>query len=254
MLIRRGLQIARRGYRERGLGGLISDLGSLVKSIWFASLNRPISSHGVSIHGTRQLGILQTAEIIAGRYEQAEAEFSKEYISDETSVVEFGGGIGYVTALINQTHKIDQHIVLEMNPEIIPVFRDNMSKNDVNICLDTSAYSAQRDSVSIDTGETFRDTTTCAANSGEINSKSLSNLINEYELDEFALVVDIEATENELLEQEFEVMNSHCPLVIIEFHPSRLDRHLRHYLEKMQSNYILSDRRGDVFVFQRLEE
>jgi hypothetical protein len=66
--------------------------------------------------------------------------------------------------------------------------------------------------------------------------------------------VDIEATENELLEQEFEVMNSHCPLVIIEFHPSRLDRNLRHYLEKMQSNYILSDRRGDVFIFQRLEE
>jgi hypothetical protein len=128
MLIRRGLQIARRGYRERGLGGLISDLGSLVKSIWFASLNRPISTHGVSIHGTRQFGILQTAEIIAGRYEQAEAEFGKEYISDETSVVEFGGGIGYVTALINQTHKIDQHIVLEMNPEIIPVFRNNMNK------------------------------------------------------------------------------------------------------------------------------
>jgi FkbM family methyltransferase len=254
MSIRRGWQIAKRGYRQRGLKAVISDIFSLIKSVWCVTLDRPVTNCGITICGARQLGVFQTAEIIAGRHEQEEAEFVREYIPDGTTVVELGGGTGYISLLANKVNDIPNHIVLEMNPKIIPVLRENIDKRGENISIDTSAYSARYDFVSLDIGETFKDTAVGMNSDGDIKSKLLLKLIDEYELEEFVLISDIEGAEAELLDEEFGIIKSHCPLIIIEFHPSRLAKDLCYYMRQLQLDYVLLERLGNVFVFQRLDD
>jgi len=50
----------------------------------------------VTVPNPRRLGVLRTAEILAGRYEQQEATLVKSHVPDSSDVPELGGGIGFI--------------------------------------------------------------------------------------------------------------------------------------------------------------
>ena len=53
----------------------------------------------------------------------------------------------------------------------------------------------------------------------QIESINITQIINQYDLNQFSLIVDIEGNEFDLLQQELNILHLHCPLVMIEFHP-----------------------------------
>lgn len=257
IMSRRGLRILRNSYSNRGLQGVGLDGYYLFNSIWRTILNKPIVNQDVTIPNSRRLDLLRTAEILAGRYEKEEATLADEWVPDGSDVVELGGGIGFITTVTAQTtHDIGTHVVLEINPDLVPVLRSVVNTNQLDTIVDHSAYSARTDSVSLKKATIFTQSTIneSQASYGSIPAKSLSHLIDEYDLEEFTLIVDIEGAEQGLIDEGFETMVNHCPLVIMELHRSRLDDDIVRYLERVQTEYAIVADKDPVFVFERINQ
>lgn len=255
-MLRRGMQITKDAYDRDGLKGVLADQAHLFRAIWHTSLNTPIVSQSVTVPAPQELGIFRTAEILAGRYEQGKADLVEKYAPDASSIVELGGGIGFVTALTDQTtDDIRKHIVLEMNPQLLPILREVANVTRLDVHIDSSAYSAKSETVGLEqsTSYTQMSVSEKRGDEGAICAKSLSALIDEYDLYQFALIADIEGAERGLFEEEFDTMVEHCPVVIMELHRSRLGKDLTPYLEKLQSEYVLEADRDPVFAFCRTD-
>jgi FkbM family methyltransferase len=69
--------------------------------------------------------------IRTGRYERQEAHALKSIITPGEVIVELGGGIGYISSLAWKTGKAAKIIVVEANPETIPLIHKNHALNDV---------------------------------------------------------------------------------------------------------------------------
>jgi FkbM family methyltransferase len=255
-VLRGGIRITKSSYDRDGLKGVLVDQTYLLNAVWHTLRNTPVASRGVTVPSPRELGVFRTAEILAGRYEQEEAELVEAYVPDACDVLELGGGIGFITALTEHTtDNIGTHVVLEMNPQLLPVLRKVKEANRLEVHIDKAAYSARSKNVRLESGETYTQTSASETSTkGEsIPAKSLSALVDEYDLDQFALIVDIEGAERGLLEDEFDTMVEHCPVVIIELHRSRLGDDLTPHLEKLRSEYTLEADRDPVFAFRRAD-
>jgi len=208
----------------------------------------------VVVPDPRQLGTARTAEILAGRYEQQEATLVERYVPDGSDVLELGGGIGFITAITEKTtDDLGTHVVLEVNPDLLPMLRQVKTVNELQVIIDPVAYSSSADTVRLESGNTFTQSSIEESDTdGEtIPAKSLEALIEEYDLNEFALIADIEGAETGLLDEEFETMASHCPIVILELHRSSLGEDLTPYLKKMRTEYALLEDLDPVFAFRQ---
>ena len=251
---RRGLRILRSSYSDRGLQDIGLDAYYLFNSIWRTILNKPIINQDVTVPNPRRLGVLRTAEILAGRYEQQEASLVERYVPDGSDVLELGGGIGFITAVTEQTtDDLGTHVVLEVNPDLLPMLRQAKKTNELQVIVDPVAYSSNGDTVEFESKNTFTQSSIAESDmDGEtVPAKSLESLIEEYNLDEFALIADIEGAEAGLLDEEFETMASHCPVVILELHRSSLGEDLTPYVERMRTEYTLLEDLDPVFAFRR---
>ena len=214
-----------------------------------------MESRNVVVPDPRQLGTARTAEILAGRYEQQEATLVERYVPDGSDVLELGGGIGFITAITEKTtDDLGTHVVLEVNPDLLPMLRQVKTVNELQVIIDPVAYSSSADTVRLESGNTFTQSSIEESDTdGEtIPAKSLEALIEEYDLNDFALIADIEGAEAELLDEEFETMASHCPIVILELHRSSLGEDLTPYVERMRTEYTLLEDIGPVFAFRRI--
>jgi FkbM family methyltransferase len=248
-----GVRLASEAYKDNGFRGLLLDVNLYIRGVWHTLRNTPVASQGVTVPSPRELGVFRTAEILAGRYEQEEAELVKAYVPDASDVVELGGGIGFITAMTEHTtDNIGRHLVLEMNPQLHPILRKIKEANQLEVHIDKAAYAAQSESVRLEPGDTYTQTSVSETSTkGEpIPAKSLSALVDEYDLNQFALIVDIEGAERGLLEDEFDTMVEHCPVVIMELHRSSLGGDLTPHLEKLRSEYTLKADKDPVFAFR----
>jgi len=253
-VLRRGTQIAKNSYNRDGLKGVLVDQTYLLNAVWHALRNTPVVNRGVTVPSPRELGVFRTAEILASRYEKEEAELVEAYVPDGCDVVELGGGIGFITAVTEHAMgDIGTHIVLEINPQVLPILRKIKEANQLKVQIDAAAYAAQSDTVQLEPGDTYLQTSVSGTSTeGEaIPAKSLSALVDEYDLNQFTLIADIEGAEQGLLEDEFDTMVEHCPVVIIELHRSRVGDDLTPSLEKLRSKYTLEADRDPVFAFRR---
>jgi len=241
-------------YARDGLTGVLSDMGYYLSASWHIFRNRPVESRNVVVPDPRRLSTTRTAEILSGRYEQQEASLVERYVPDGSDVLELGGGIGFITAVIEQTtDDLGTHVVLEVNPDLLPMLRQAKKINELQAIIDSVAYSSGGDTVAFKSGNTFTQSSIAGLDTdGEtIPAKSLESLIEEYDLDEFALIADIEGAEAGLLDEEFETMVSHCPVVILELHRSSLGEDLTPYVERMRTEYTLLEDINPVFAFRR---
>ena len=241
-------------YARSGLTGIASDLAYYLSASWHIFRNRPVESRNVVVPDPRQLGTARTAEILAGRYEQQEATLVERYVPDGSDVLELGGGIGFITAITEKTtDDLGTHVVLEVNPDLLPMLRQVKTVNELQVIIDPVAYSSSADTVRLESGNTFTQSSIEESDTdGEtIPAKSLEALIEEYDLNDFALIADIEGAEAELLDEEFETMASHCPIVILELHRSSLGEDLTPYLKKMRTEYALLEDLDPVFAFRQ---
>ena len=145
-----------------------------------------------------------------------------EYLPTNKPVIEFGGGIGYISSYVNK--KLDDgitQIVVEPNPRNISCNKRTKDLNNCDYKLLEGAYSADNTvefsiSPKFSMGSADRN---MSDNQIEVKGFNLSQICQECDLENFVLISDMEGGEFRLIDEEIEMMAELVPFAIIEFHP-----------------------------------
>lgn len=181
--------------------------------------------HGVTVRVPEGIDPVFTYKLVRGRpYENSEAELVRSFLMPGTNVVELGGCMGIVSALIRSVIGPDaMHIVVEADPKLRPVCEANAKQGAadgktrmVGAAID---YSGQ-DTVVFAQGENAHNGRVGGAGriGIEVPAIRLSDLADDLPDGPFALVCDIEGAELDLIAKE-NALFSRMSVVILETHP-----------------------------------
>jgi FkbM family methyltransferase len=193
--------------------------------------------------------------LLKGRYERAERRLLKRHLPEECDVVELGAGVGVVSATIDRNRTGGTHVAVEANESVLPALERTRSLNDATFEVVHAAYSS-RDSVQLSVDDVFWSGRAVREGSPDgtttVRGTTLEELCEEYGLDEFVLVADIEGSEHELVETESELLGSRCSLIVVELHGTEAKQlRTRERLETTGFEMIDSTPDEDVYVYRR---
>lgn len=192
--------------------------------------------------------------ILREMYEPEELHLVKEYLDPEYSVVEFGGGIGFISCHINnQLAAGRSHIVVEANPNLVGTLKRNRSLNDCSFEILHAAYAPGRDTITFDIPSHFESGRVAADQSMDgisIEATSLDVITDTYHLNQYAIVADIEGSERHLIEADLDSLVKHCQLLIVESHFDSEEQ--SRFLDTLENHgFQHLETRGDVVVLKR---
>lgn len=193
-------------------------------------------------------------KVLTGSYEQDELKLAED-IDFNQSVVELGGGVGYIACIIDdKLPKKYQHIVLEPNSQVTEVLRHNKQLNDSKFDIVEKAYSYRNEEVELEIeGVFWGGRTSLKKNKGsvrKVEAVSLGEIFSEFEIGDFILVSDIEGAEYDLIDHEFEKF-SKAYSIMVELHDS--DKKINSAVQKITAEgYELKNSSNDVFLFGKL--
>ncbi|MGB9961587.1 FkbM family methyltransferase [Halobacterium sp. MBLA0001] len=204
--------------------GVVNFLPTLSPVRWgavkWAQYRNPITSSGVTIDISDPVVHHQIPRLVFRQYEREIHSFIKNHLDPSVPVVEFGGGLGYISSAVNQKQDDGvQQIVVEPNPDILPVLERTRELNEAQFIIEKKAYSTTADAVEFNTsGDFTRSSVGGDMESIEVETVALADIIDKYCLNECGLIVDMEGAEIELIEEELQTVIDYCPFVIIEYH------------------------------------
>lgn len=186
-----------------------------------------------------------------GTYESSEYDLIQKHLDADTSVIELGAGVGFISCLTAKIlQKNTKHLALEPTPKLKNIIEKNMKLNDAVATILPYAYHPTRSQVHMYIHHNFWSNSLQKASGRKrsVEAKSLANLKKEYNLATFVLVADIEGGEIDLIQKELPLLEQSCEKIIIEFHPliSGVDQALK----KLEAScFSEKDGRGKVRVF-----
>ena len=215
------------------------------------------NTNGVKVEDGKYLNSFIRGKIEDGSYEEAEFNLVNKHLDPDSSVVELGGGIGYIACFVNQKlSDPSKHVVLEANPKLIEVIEENRELNQADFRLESYAYHSTEDKVSFSLSDEFWKSSTKLdeKNKIEVSATNLEDTIDREEFDDFVLIADIEGGEIEL-QNELELLQKHCKQIIIEIHPERYDS--KHAFDEKilsplrENGFELVDEEDEVLVIEK---
>lgn len=228
--------------------------------------------HGIPVEVPRGLDSALSYNLAKGRpYEDEEAQMVRRHLTPGTHVIELGGCLGIVSALIRDRIGPDAtHIVVEANPSLIPALTRNATcgathgdtaaqTRVMNVALDYSG----RDTVSFDLGQNAhvgrvggvggdRDKGTTQITAP---TTTLAALADHMPPGPFALICDVEGAELDLFTQEREDVLARISVMVLETHPKVYDggtQRQKQLLERLALlGFVVVEDRNDVFCLTR---
>ena len=225
------------------------------------SSSTTFTPHGIPIKIPSNIQTSVRYAFARGRpYEEAEAKMIINHLPLDTNVIELGGCLGVISALIRHRIGVNaHHLIVEANPDLTDICLSNATNTttkNTNIIVAAVDYSNKkyvnfvfghhmhvgRVSKEQETGIPTRTTT-------------LSELVKRIPKGPFALICDIEGAEEHLFERE-DTLISNISLLILETHPYMYTDGTN--TQKKMLDCIASfglqeiDREGDVVCFKRI--
>jgi len=257
-----------RDFLARFESELVNILGSPFCTLALSALGKDFISHnGCSIHiGHKMFSQRIKGLLLLGLYEKAEVSFIKKYLRADLDVVELGSGLGVTTSHIaKRLNHRRRMIVVEADPRLIPQIRRNVVRNapSVNLILINKAvcYSTEmEDEVVFGAASYFLESRVLSdsklvSDAVLVPKISLSEILSSHDVDEYALVCDIEGAEIGLLLEDQSALAT-CQQLVIEIHESTHNG--RHYQVSEIFDFLVSelgfslcDRRNKVMVFTK---
>lgn len=195
-------------------------------------------------------------QIIRNRddYEQEEYRLVNKYLNEsESDIIELGGGIGFISCVISNIISDDsKHIVIEPTFELIHAIEKNMELNDCKFKILNAAYAPPGESVTLYKRKEAYENSTIQNNNEiiideeNVRSISLENLIDTYSIEQFILISDIEGQEKELINNEMDMLELYCDMIIIEIHDPVKNKTLKALEE---SKFNIKERQNNVYVY-----
>lgn len=164
------------------------------------------------------------------RYEGQTIDRVKAFCPTDIPFINFGGGMGIVDCLHNvRMERSREHVSVEGNPEACEISAANKDRNGCHYTIVNRALAYSKtvdffipdrknelimagsvDSRFADQGIAGRTVT--------VPATSLQSIVDEFGFETFALCVDVEGAEYELIEREHRLIAERCKWLIVEWH------------------------------------
>ena len=162
-----------------------------------------------------------------GLHEIEERALIRKWLRPDHPVVEFGGGLGVVSCLINsRLTRPDDHVVVEANPIMVPVLERNRDMNGCGFSVLNRALAYDADTVTLNIDSEFVGSSAKGAATGrtvDVKTVRLSDILQSRHWADVTVVADIEGLEKELIENEI-LSSQDIGAVMFEMHPKHLGR------------------------------
>lgn len=181
------------------------------------------SPHGIEVQVPREADVKLRYDLARGRpYEEAEAQMIRAHLGLGTPVIELGGCMGIISALIRSRIGPDaSHIVVEANPRLAQLCTPNANigaaAGATQIVVAAVDYSGA-ETVSFDTGHTAHGGHVAAGGGLSVPTTTLAKLAEGLPDGPFALICDIEGAETGLIERDAAMLDR-VSLFVLETHP-----------------------------------
>ena len=180
--------------------------------------------YGIPIYIPASSDLAIRYHLARGRpYEEPEANMVKLYLGSDTNVIELGGCLGIISALIrNQIGPSAMHVIVEANPDLAAICAVNAKQDGelgtTEVVVAAIDYSGEA-SVTFAVGENAHVGHVSHQNEEGLTTPTitLSNLAGRMPKGPFALVCDIEGAEAQLFESEQDIL-SRLSLLVLETH------------------------------------
>ena len=221
--------------------------------IWVVITGGKVKSRGILLNvKNNRITNSVKYDLVSGKFEENEFYLLEKHLLPNSDVVELGGGLGFISCYVGQKIKPkNKHIVIEPNPFILPILYSNRMLNGCEFEILNHAYSSTPGFVTFDASGPFESSRIDVNSSDtvQVESIALGHIIDQYKLDQFLLLLDIEGNEFDLIQHEFDILVRHCPLIIIEFH-NKFGL-IQPMVSKLESSGYSTFENGDVYAFVR---
>jgi FkbM family methyltransferase len=202
------------------------------------------------------------ASLFWGLYERKEIEFVRKFLLRNLDVIELGSSLGAISLHIIKIQDRDKKtICVEANPYLIKTIEENIKLNvfwkkveTLNRAIDYSGQSEVTFYISknnlgshLNHNEDAQPTL--------VKTATLTELIHDYQIKDFALVSDIEGAEAGMILKDKEALLQ-CKQMIIELHPTSYEGYtysvhdLRQKIENLHGFRLIAQHHG-VYVFEK---
>ncbi|MCX6716072.1 MAG: FkbM family methyltransferase [Candidatus Taylorbacteria bacterium] len=193
------------------------------------------------------------SKFLLNRYEPQE-RLALQFVNPELPTIEVGGCMGIISCILNKKLKNPVHIVVEANPNVVPILERNRALNKCNFTIINKALGYHpyvelklqdeflKSSAVLDYDVKYR--------SIQVPTITLKELSAPFH--KINLVCDMEGMEYEILKNELEIMKNKVAIFIAEFHASgRNDPRLIEALIILKnSGFELINERKYTYVFR----
>jgi FkbM family methyltransferase len=151
-------------------------------------------------------------------YETGEVHFIHRFLGANLDVIELGGSIGAVSKHILTTIGTRRLVIVEANPDLLPVLRANVEGR-AEVLHRAIAYGSDTVSFHVSASSLGGSVGPGAGRQVDVPTTSLADIRRAAGFDTYALVCDIEGAEHALVAQEADELRR-CQRLIIELHDS----------------------------------
>lgn len=168
--------------------------------------------------------------LLLGLYEIPEISFIKRYLYDDIDIVELGSSIGVLSShIIQKLSSSARLICVEANPLLIQCLSENLHLNShsdnyyIKNCMVTYESEDVRSEFQVcDNFLSSKIGSQSESSNIKVDSVTLKDIINEFQIKQYSLVCDIEGAEKFIFENESESLKN-CIQIIIELHNSEIN-------------------------------
>ena len=258
-------RVLTRVFRQDGARGVLELLAGKLKSTWrrgevwqlgrFVGMPTDI----VRVDGCKftidksQVPANVVDLLLSDLYEEPERAALKKFVKPDLPVIELGACIGVVSCLTNRRLRHpENHVVVEANPALLPILKQNRDRNQCHFKIVHAAVSAGSDSITFNVSENILASSVHGNNQRAVvvPTVTLQRLLNEHGFERATLLCDIEGAELQLVESELKTLSERVVTIIMELHDRIVgDEPTRHMLASLQSaGFAVAQVDGDVVV------
>ena len=190
-----GHKILRRASLRQILGDLRRLWGNLTSPSF-------VEIAGIALPIHPSFGSEVRTELYSGRYEQGEIHLLAQYLLPNDRLLELGGGLGLLSTFAAQKIGSINVLLVEANPEMVPLIREVHRKNKVDPGIKSGAVARTDGTLRFHIAQDFWGSSTEMVANGEktveVTAFALDKLIHEFR--PTFLVCDIEGGEFDLFE------------------------------------------------------
>jgi FkbM family methyltransferase len=234
---------------------LLKRMSDAIRRRYWLSTNGPVFQiYGLSIVVGEDIPWDTLKQIVRGHYEQAEKRLIERHLDRNAPVVELGGSIGVISALLRKTLAPGVPLtIVEANPSIVGLCRRNAQGLDP---ADTSkvinaAISYDGEAVRFSTAGDYLSGKLAAPEDAAIVVPATTLAAVSAGLDAYTLVMDIEGAEYDVFARDGQALQR-CRRAFVEIHPDADRSEARFFELAAACGFRLIDRDQDVVVLDRI--